>query len=314
MNCDWIKENAPLYAYNELPDDQRHEFERHVGGCPACQKEVENVRAFLGMMRTGSPVQEPSANLLASSRMKLQEALEHAEQSRGWGKWIFDAHGWLNQLKLSPALAAVLLMFGFVGGSVATFTTSRTKGPEVAGPETPAGNSTTDMSIASINGITRDPNTNKIEVTYDRLVPATAQGSLDDPTIQRLLLFASRSNLNSGVRLDSIDVMTQNPENDRMREAMIFSLRYDKNPGIRLKALEGLKDYVKKDRRVRDVMLEALVRDSNSGVRVEAIKALQPVMADTSVRATLQDLADRDNNKYIRYESQRALATAPDVQ
>jgi hypothetical protein len=75
-----------------------------------------------------------------------------------------------------------------------------------------------------------------------------------------------------------------------------------------------LKGYVKKDRRVRDVMLEALVRDDNAGVRAEAIKSLQPVMADTSVRATLQQLADRDSNKYIRYESQRALATAPEVQ
>ena len=49
-------------------------------------------------------------------------------------------------------------------------------------------------------------------------------------------------------------------------------------------------------------------------MRVAAIQSLQPVMADTSVRATLQDLADRDSNKYIRYESQRALATAPEIQ
>jgi HEAT repeat protein len=114
--------------------------------------------------------------------------------------------------------------------------------------------------------------------------------------------------------MDSVDVLTKNGDNDRIREALIFSLRYDKNPGVRLKALEGLRNYVKSDRRVRDVMLEALMRDDNSGVRVAAIQSLQPVMADTSVRATLQDLADRDSNKYIRYESQRALATAPEIQ
>lgn len=314
MNCDWIKENAPLYAYGELPDDQRHDFERHVSSCAACQKEVDNVRAFLGMMRTASPVVEPSANLLASSRMRLQEALEHAEQSRGLSRWIFDAHGWFHQLKLSPALAAVLLMVGFAGGAVATFTTTQRSGTIRGGvTEVPPVQSDI-MPIAAIKGITQDPNTNKVEITYDQLVPAKAEGSIDDPQIQRLLLAASRNKLNSGVRMDSVDVLTKNPDNDRVREALIFALRYDKNPGVRLKALEGLKDYVKKDRRVRDVMLEALVRDENSGVRVEAIKSLEPVMADTSVRATLQELADRDNNKYIRYESQRALATAPEVQ
>jgi hypothetical protein len=312
MNCDWIKENAPLYAYGELPDDQRHEFERHVSSCVGCQKEVENVRAFLGMMRTASPVIEPSANLLTSSRMRLQEALEHAEQSRGLSRWIFDVHGWLHQLKLSPALAAVLLMVGFVGGAITTFTTQKDR--KVSGPETPIVRPEESNVIGSIKNITQDPNSNKVAITYDRVVPETAEGSIDDPQIQRLLLVASRNNINSGVRMDSVDVLTKNPDNDRVREALIFALRYDKNPGVRLKALEGLKDYVKKDRRVRDVMLEALVRDENSGVRVEAIKSLQSVMADTSVRATLQELADRDKNKYIRYESQRALATAPEVQ
>ena len=313
MNCDWIKENAANYAYDELADDQRHEFERHVNGCAGCQTEVENMRAFLGMMRTGAPVVEPSASFLAASRMRLQESLEHAEQSRGWTKWAFDVTGWIHQMKLSPALAAVLLVVGFAGGAVTTFSTHNS-GTSVTPGQVDSASVEGTLPIASIKGITQEPNTNKVAITYDQLVPAKAEGSIDDPQIQRLLLYASRSNLNSGVRMDSVDVLTQNPDNDRVREALIFALRYDKNPGVRLKALEGLKDYVKKDRRVRDVMLEALVRDDNAGVRAEAIKSLQPVMADTSVRATLQQLADRDSNKFIRYESQRALATAPEVQ
>jgi hypothetical protein len=312
MNCDWIKENSVLYAYDELPDDQRHEFERHVATCSRCEQEIENVRAFLGAMKTGAPVTEPSPNFLTASRMRLQESLEHAEQSRGLGRFTFDVAGWFHQLKLNPALVAMLLIFGFVGGSVTTFMTRRgDKPPIIDGGTQQAG---VIPSIANIKGISQDPNTNKVQIQYDTLVPAQAEGSVDDPNIQRLLLYASRARDNSGVRMDSVDVLTKNGDNDRIREALIFSLRYDKNPGVRLKALEGLKNYVKTDRRVRDVMLEALVRDDNSGVRVAAIQTLQPVMADTSVRATLQDLADRDSNKYIRYESQRALASGPEIQ
>jgi len=315
MNCEWIKENAVLYAYDELPDDQRHEFERHVTTCGRCEQEIENVRAFLGAMKTAAPVTEPSPNFVTASRMRLQESLEHAEQSHGLGRFTFDVAGWFHQLKLNPALVAMLLVFGFVGGAVTTFVVKRPAvggGGVVSSVENPQQASV--LPIASIKGITQDPATNKVQIQYDTVVPAQAEGSVDDPNIQRLLLYASRARDNSGVRMDSVDVLTKNGDNDRIREALIFSLRYDKNPGVRLKALEGLKDYVKSDRRVRDVMLEALVRDDNSGVRVAAIQSLQPVMADTSVRATLQDLADRDSNKYIRYESQRALATAPEIQ
>jgi hypothetical protein len=313
MNCDWIKENSVLYAYDELPDDQRHEFERHVATCSRCEQEIENVRAFLGAMKTGAPVTEPSPNFVTASRMRLQEALEHAEQSRGFGRFTFDMASWFHQLKLNPALVAMLLIFGFVGGSVTAFMLKGSGAGPIPGPVQGPQQAGV-VPIASIKGITQDPSTNKVQIQYDTLVPAQAEGSVDDPNIQRLLLYASRANANSGVRMDSMDVLTKNGDNDRVREALIFSLRYDKNPGVRLKALEGLKNYVKQDRRVRDVMLEALVRDDNPGVRKEAIQSLQPVMADTSVRATLQDLADRDKNKFIRYESQRALATAPEIQ
>jgi len=314
MNCDWIKENSVLYAYDELPDDQRHEFERHIATCGRCEQEVESVRAFFGAMKAGIPVTEPSPNFLTASRMRLQESLEHAEQSRGLGRFTFDVASWFHQMKLSPALVAMLLVFGFFGGAMATYLgrTDHGGGP----PRIDSANVTgaNVAPISSIKGITQDPSTNKVQIQYDTIVPAQAEGSVDDPNIQRLLLYASRANGNSGVRMDSMDVLTKNGDNDRVREALIFSLRYDKNPGVRLKALEGLKNYVKQDRRVRDVMLEALVRDDNSGVRVAAIQSLQPVMADTSVRATLQDLADRDSNKFIRYESQRALASGPEIQ
>jgi hypothetical protein len=262
-------------------------------------------------MKTGAPVTEPSPNFLTASRMRLQESLESAEQSRGLGRFTFDVAGWFHQLKLNPALVAMLLVFGFVGGAITTFITRRdTNQPVIGGQQQQAGV----LPIANIKGITQDPNTNKVQIQYDTLTPAQAEGSVDDPNIQRLLLYASRARDNSGVRMDSVDVLTKSGDNDRIREALIFSLRYDKNPGVRLKALEGLKNYVKQDRRVRDVMLEALVRDDNPGVRAAAIQSLQPVMADTSVRATLQDLADRDSSKYIRFASQRALATAPEIQ
>ena len=309
MKCQVTQDNLNLYLYDELADDARHEVENHLSNCADCSAELKTLRMFHGALTDSKP-EDPSASLLAASRMRLQEALESAEQNRGWSRFTLDLAGWMHQMRFSPALAVILIMIGFGGGILASFRTGPIGGKGGTG-------STVDpssASIASISGITQDPQTNTVQIKYNKLVPDETSGSLNDPKIQQLLLYAAHNNYNSGVRLDSIDMLTQRPEDAQVREALIFALRYDKNPGIRLKALAGLKPYVKSDIRVRDVMLEALLRDSNEGVRAEAIRSLHPVTADSSVRATLATLAEKDSNTYIRNESRRVLASLPEIE
>ncbi len=306
MNCEWVKTNSALYVYDELADDARHELEMHLNKCDSCKAEVAAMQHLKSAMY--EPLPEVSPNLLTASRMRLQEALETAEQARGFSRWTMDLAGWMRQVRFQPALALVLLMLGFAGGALTSFVK-----PGRGGDPTSIPQATEQASISAIKGITQTPGTNNVQIKYDQVIPAEAQGSLDDPRIQQLLLYAARSNYNSGVRLDSIDMLTQRPQDDHVREALIFALRYDKNPGVRLKALAGLKGFVKEDVRVRDAVLEALLRDSNSGIRSEAIRALQPATADSSVRATLRALAEQDSNPYIRTESRRVLASLPEI-
>jgi hypothetical protein len=99
-----------------------------------------------------------------------------------------------------------------------------------------------------------------------------------------------------------------------MRNALLVSLRYDKNAGVRLKALEGLQHYVGQDQRVRDAVLEALMHDSDAEVRTTAIGMLEPVQADSSVREVLRTVSTQDENPYIRTASYQALQGAADIQ
>ncbi len=129
-----------------------------------------------------------------------------------------------------------------------------------------------------------------------------------------MLAFAAKSNYNnSGVRLDSVDMLTGKADDPQVREALTYALRYDSNPGVRLKTLDGLSKYVKQDIRVRNAVLDALLNDSNLGVRSGALQALDPVRADSSVRMALQQLAKEDPSEYIRTESQRELASMPNI-
>src|ERR1041385_9157426 len=110
MNCEWIKENAALYIYDELSDAERYEVEQHVERCAACKRELAAAGDFK-MTMSAVAVAEPTPNLLAASRMRLQEALETATQSGGWSRFAFDFAGWLQQVKLAPALTMALLVF-----------------------------------------------------------------------------------------------------------------------------------------------------------------------------------------------------------
>lgn len=310
MKCEWVQENIMLYIYNELADDARYELEQHVARCTACAAELKTGRKFHTSMSQVT-VEEPTPNLLAASRMRLQESLETAEQGGFWQRLMFDPAAWLHQVRFSPALAAAILMAGFAGGMGVTYQMLHNRTPGSVVPVTAA--APVEATIAGIQSISQEPGSNQVSIKYNTVSTQETQGSLNDERIQQLLLFAARNNYNSGVRMDSVDLLTQTPNDSHVREALIYALRYDSNPGVRLKAIDSLGPYVKDDVRVRDVVLEALMNDSNPGVRTEALRLLEPVKADGSVRAVLKKLAESDQNQYIRSEARSVLAQLPEI-
>jgi hypothetical protein len=298
MNCDWVQENISLYLYNELADDARHELEQHLHRCTDCAAELSAQQEFQAQMNVLS-VEEPSASFLASARMRLQESLETAQQN----------HAWMRQVRFSPALAAVLLIVGFGSGLGTMYSAMRGRSVIVDPPPKHL-----QSSIAGITSIDHKANSNQVQINYQRMIPESIEGTVSDPKIQGLLSFAARSNYNNpGLRLDSIDLLAGKAEDPEARSALVYALLNDSNPGVRLKTLDGLGNYVKQDIRVRNAVLDALLNDSNLGVRSAALHALEPVRADSSVRMALQQLAKDDPSAYIRTESQRELSSMPNI-
>jgi hypothetical protein len=309
MKCEWVRENITLQVYGELADDARHELEQHVARCADCAAELKAEQEFHDLLTQDIEV-EPTPNLLTASRMRLQEALETAEQGGLWRRLAFDPTNWLRQVRFSPALASAILILGFTGGVGTSYRVLVHQPPSLPTAITPA---PAEASITGIQSITQDPGTNQIAIKYNTVSTLETQGSLNDQRIQQLLLFAARNNYNSGVRMDSVDLLTQKPNVSQVRDALIYALRYDTNPGVRLKALDGLGGFVKDDVRVRDAVLEALVNDANPGVRTEALRLIEPAKADGSVRGVLMALAARDQSQYIKSQARTMLAQLPEI-
>ncbi len=311
MKCEWVQQNIVLYVYDELPDDARHELEQHVARCKDCVAELESTKKFRADVAQ-FPVQQPNASFVAASRMRLQEALESAEQGKWWHRLVFDPLTWLNQIRFAPALAAAIFIVGFAGGIGATY--KMVRGTQVAldGGAPPAAQASL-ASVSGISSVTQQAGSNQVTIKYDTVSPQEARGSLNDPNIQQLLLYAARNNFNAGVRMDSVNLLTQQPNNAHVREALLYALRYDANTGVRLKALDGLGPFVKDDVQVRDAILESLMSDTNPGVRIEALRLLEPVRADSSVRIVLERLAAKDENRYIRSQARTLVGQLPEM-
>lgn len=313
MKCEWLRENIVLYVYGELADDARHELEQHVARCADCAAELKAEQNFYALLSQDRAA-DPTPNLLAASRMRLQEGLETAQQGGFFSRLTFDPVNWLRQVRFSPALASAILVLGFAGGVGTTYKIFGTRNaPILSIPSTGTSQAPADASIAGINSITQDPGTNQISIKYNTLSTQEAQGSLNDQRIQQLLLYAARNNYNSGVRVDSVDLLAQKTNDLQVRDALIYALQNDSNPGVRLKSLAALGTYVKNDSNVRDAILRALVNDTNSGVRIEALRLLEPVQADGSVRGVLMTLAAKDQSEYIRSQARTMLAQLPEI-
>jgi len=80
----------------------------------------------------------------------------------------------------------------------------------------------------------------------------------------------------------------------------------DSNPGVRMKAIEGLRGHAA-DPEVQRALAQVLMRDDNPGLRVQAIDLLVPHPRKDMV-GVLQDVMRREDNDYVRLRTQRVLS------
>jgi hypothetical protein len=316
MKCNDAQENIVLAQYGELPDELQYPLEQHLGLCEDCRREWNSLLALNETLAL-TPVMEPSPNLLAASRMRLDEALDamppRSVRQRFWG----SAFRWLGFVQGAPALATLLIGAGFLGGNFI----ARYQAAHASRLPTPVIMSNSAQGvIANVSGIVQTPNSELVQVKYNRLVPETVQGSLDDPQIRQLLMLGTKLATTSDVHADSVSLLANecreghSCDDDATRTALLVALRDDKTPAVRLKALEGLQPYVAQDDRVRDAVLESLLHDKSADVRTQAIALLEPVQADSSVRQVLRSVSSQDANPAIRNASFQALQGADDIQ
>ncbi len=116
MKCDVAQDQIVLLGYGELPDELTDGLEQHLAGCEDCRRELNALRAMeehLALL----PVIEPSPNLVAQSRMRLDEELDLIPAHGFLTRLRVNFFAWVGHLKSAPALATLLIGVGFLSGN-----------------------------------------------------------------------------------------------------------------------------------------------------------------------------------------------------
>jgi hypothetical protein len=322
MNCELAHERIVTAAYGELPDEQIHELERHMAGCPECRTERDQLLA-LKVFADAQPVLEPPPNLVARSRQRLAEALDALPPKRWYERLSQRMTNNVASIQAAPVAACLLLVAGIGAGSLGGYEYAQNRAAHAAALQNATATQQAPVAqaeIANISSIVREPNSEMVEVRYNQVVPQRMEGSLDSPEIRRLLMLASENSESAGVRDDSVGLLAaecragHSCQAEGIRDALMVALRYDKNAGVRQKALQGLEPYVAEDVRVRDAVLEALLNDSDARIRTAAVSILEPVEGDTSVRQVLHTVANSDQSPQLRTVSRQVLRRVPEIQ
>jgi hypothetical protein len=321
MNCEIAHERIVTAAYGELPDEQIHELDRHMAGCTECQTERDQLLA-LRVFADAVPVLEPPPNLVARSRQRLTEALDALPPKRWYERLSQQMTNNFASIQAAPVGACLLLVAGIGAGSLGGYEYAQNRAAHAAALQSANVSQQAPVAqaeIANISSIVREPNSEMVEVRYNQVVPQRMEGSLDDPAIRQLLMLASENSASAGVRDDSVGLLAaecragHSCQAAGIRDALMVALRYDKNAGVRQKALEGLQPYVAQDVRVRDAVLEALLNDSDARIRTSAVSILEPVEGDMSVRQVLHSVANSDQSPQLRTVSRQVLQRVPEI-
>ena len=326
MPCQDVELRISLHAFEELEGEERAVVEAHLESCASCRAMLERERRLLELVKTSGRT-EPSPALLASCRNALSDALDAVEEESFWRRLTISARP-TRWFTLHPAWGAALCVV--VGVVMGTVVPQLLRGPRMM-PDSANGISgvtvsaspvsTSNLENLAITDIHALPGSGAglpmVKLSVRSEEPRVLEGSLNDADVKRVLTFVVQNNerFDSGLRLDSVDLLKNLGDDAEVRQALRHAARRDSNPGVRLKAIEAL-SAMGEDEQVRQTVIDALLRDENPGVRVVAINALRAFAESAGEEGAtrnarlvevLRDRMQRDPNTYVRMQSAAAM-------
>jgi hypothetical protein len=301
MSCEAISKLIPPYFYGELSAEEEERVEGHLHVCAVCAREMESQRRMAAALDRRDV--EIPAGLLNECRANLMAAIERAAPETDPApkkslrtRLLALAGGMFGGLSRwrQPMGALALVAIGFFAARFAGYNPAAL--PQTV--STPA-----DEVFATIRSVRPDSSGN-VQISYDETRRRSISGPVDDQTIQRLLMAASRED-NPAVRVEAVDFFKEHPGAAGVRDALLNAVAHDPNAGVRLKAMEGIKT-MSHGADVRSALMQVLQQEDFPAIRMQAVDMLV-ASPDESMVGVFQGLVQRENNGYVRLKFEKAL-------
>jgi hypothetical protein len=170
-----------------------------------------------------------------------------------------------------------------------------------------------DVEVSEVSFHEILPDSGEVELRFRASRAFAVRGRLEDERIQRLLAYSLVHEKNPGVRLQAVQSLdhTSGRPDPQVQAALIAALQTDPNPAVRERALMALRSHPFSDA-IKRALLRALVEDENAKIRMEAIHSLEEAFRsqthfDPAVVRELERNVSQETNEYIRLRTQAVL-------
>lgn len=306
-----------LSLYNELEDEDKKLLEEHIHTCSPCSLFMAKLSGTFGVWKESrETVDEPT---LDQARKEFRLALSN-EDNEVIGMSAYVGFPKFRRWGIAPvpvyaagAFALVMLAIGLLSGFL-LFNNSSGDGMRAVLSEISAANSR-DVAIADVRFLPGDDKRGNLKFSFNLVRRYEMDGSLDDKDVQKVLAFALVNSDNPGVRLRTIGMLDGSVKPDaEIERALVKAVETDENAGVRREALLSLEKFPFDDA-IKEALLFVLQKDKNPGMRVAAINILAgkelnaesgaavEKRIDPKVLQVLKERSASDQNRYVRLKA-----------
>jgi len=293
-----FEEYLLLYFYDELEPSEKVLFEKHLEGCPHCQKRLVSLQEMEKTLQS-VPDPTPSAVLIERANQRVMQAIARQgqfplrERIRNWIDELGDAMAqFFAQPRYQLVTAGVVFVLGILVGKM-WLSSGLMHDPQMLANFVNRGAlmtsaeredfqkafanymlSSGDIEISDLAQQDARPNENGlIQVNVKIEKDMALSGGLDDPTIQNMLRYSALNDADPEKRQRAIRLLSKAERNPLTEETLVAIVLQEKVAGIRLQSLQALAEYPDNEQIVESLKSVAL-NDSAQELRMVAMERL----------------------------------------
>lgn len=310
-----------LSRYDEIGRDDEASLENHLKQCPSCSKLSRQLDELLP--KVDARPEMDIEQLIQEARSRVRNFLTRKKNQKAGRAGYADSQSrqrWINSLTPAYEVAGVALV-ALAAGVISGYLifggrygaqSVRNVVSEISAKGAGA------AAITDVRFLEGETASGNLKFSFNVVKPYEVEGSIDNRNIQKILAYALVNSDNPGVRLKTIGMIDASGRPDReIEDALIRAVKSDDNAGVRREALVSL-DKLPFNNNIKEAMLYVLQHDKNPGMRVAAINFLAGKelrrgslaansRVDPQVLNVLREKSTSDQNRYVRLKAKDML-------